>query len=588
MAAPAAHSSGAAAAVGRLLQGRRFLGGDRPSADDARLFDELCGGSVSVARWIRAVAAVDPSARAAWPEALAGGITAAAHPAAHPAAVLLGVGAGCAAPALPAGLADLKVGEGGASSPAATLRVPAGGLLLSPRAAAFLRKRRFVAWCRDDRVSSGLCAERFAAGVGATACPFAHVGDPALRGSCRAVLQEAGLGHLLDPPVRRPVPAASSGPTGSTGAPPPADPAELGPWVSDRLTVVLTTSVCPSNPSTQLLEAVLATFSCVPGLDAAKLVIVCDGCEVLGDSVRTRQGYKRAVVSAEASAQYELYKQRVRELAALRGGSTVVLELPSRHGFGWAVREALRKEVRTPFVMVIQHDRYFRKGFDLAAVLAAMEKDHRLGVVYMLNASLVDHLQKTRSRMNGRRLPDGADWEGEWTHPRDIAGIEVIPCLAWLDSTHVVRCSHLRDFVFGSRGVPATSGVPIQRGDFPEDKLNQTQIAAFRQEGFCSHQRFATWVLCSESPHVCHISGRAFKESGLSGRHVRGILDASPLSPVGSPPAAAAVAAAAPAAAGVHRRSPGGPPGEVNAVLPCRLGADPAARSVPGAQSPPA
>lgn len=41
-------------------------------------------------------------------------------------------------------------------------------------------------------------------------------------------------------------------------------------------------------------------------------------------------------------------------------GGVRVLELSDRHGFGLAVRVAL-KEVRTPFVMVVQHDRSFMR-----------------------------------------------------------------------------------------------------------------------------------------------------------------------------------------------------------------------------------
>ena len=85
-------------------------------------------------------------------------------------------------------------------------------------------------------------------------------------------------------------------------------------------------------------------------------------------------------------------EEAAEEAAALAGFSRerdAVLVLPRHHGFGCAVRAALRllapatsaaaaatrAHAPTPYVMVVQHDNNFVRGFPLADVLAAMRRD---------------------------------------------------------------------------------------------------------------------------------------------------------------------------------------------------------------------
>lgn len=49
-----------------------------------------------------------------------------------------------------------------------------------------------------------------------------------------------------------------------------------------------------------------------------------------------------------------------------------ILELGERNGFGFAMKEGL-KEVTTPYVIVVQHDRNFKDSADVVQVVAAMK-----------------------------------------------------------------------------------------------------------------------------------------------------------------------------------------------------------------------
>ena len=48
------------------------------------------------------------------------------------------------------------------------------------------------------------------------------------------------------------------------------------PPLSARVTVVITTSPVPSNPSTAMLSEVIASFVCAEGLADCRKIVVCD------------------------------------------------------------------------------------------------------------------------------------------------------------------------------------------------------------------------------------------------------------------------------------------------------------------------
>lgn len=155
--------------------------------------------------------------------------------------------------------------------------------------------------------------------------------------------------------------------------------------VASLLTVLITTSPVSSNPSTHMLEEVLARFSLVPRLNECQKIIVCDGFKV-----RDRAKHRAGCITADEVESYKQYITNLRSLAAgvypesLLSPSpstedqaqqafsvslfkrTQVVELGERQGFGFAVKAVLemRKQdgefmINTPFLMVVQHDRTF-------------------------------------------------------------------------------------------------------------------------------------------------------------------------------------------------------------------------------------
>ncbi|KAF0747146.1 hypothetical protein AaE_007843 [Aphanomyces astaci] len=161
----------------------------------------------------------------------------------------------------------------------------------------------------------------------------------------------------------------------------------------DLVTVIVTTSAIPSNPSTSVLEDVLTSFSFVPGLNSCDTILTCDGYVL--KSTEGESKFKSMRINEDELANYLEYQERARIVfrrhlgyedadagslhsstsststirigARLRAETTVVSDVldgkPSFHtitctkrlGFALAVREAL-KLVTTPYILIHQHD----------------------------------------------------------------------------------------------------------------------------------------------------------------------------------------------------------------------------------------
>ena len=160
------------------------------------------------------------------------------------------------------------------------------------------------------------------------------------------------------------------------------------PPIEDILTIVVTTSPIKSNPSTEILERSFGTFLNGGHNFALKChkVIVCDGCRVLDNGgeekvskrhANMKQAMRNGICTSVQADNYHQFKAALRELcdnATIDSPfcNTTIEELESRHGYGFALRHALRHCVSTPYVCVIQHDRSFVRPTPVEETMRAM------------------------------------------------------------------------------------------------------------------------------------------------------------------------------------------------------------------------
>jgi hypothetical protein len=193
---------------------------------------------------------------------------------------------------------------------------------------------------------------------------------------------------------------------------------------------------------------------------------------------------KRGICTPESTARYRAYIAALREL--VEGGkrpwssSVTIVELPSRHGFGFAVRQGLLSRI-SEYVMVVQHDRPFARGFDLAGLLDAMDSEAAsVKYVCLPTHSTHQHPSLFLGRSKVRLPPE-----------RRVGQVSLAPIAFWYDSTHVVRRSFYLEHVFGYGREPSR----VRRGQFPEEALGTSMMADIQAHGAERHAHYGTWVL---------------------------------------------------------------------------------------------
>lgn len=315
------------------------------------------------------------------------------------------------------------------------------------------------------------------------------------------------------------------------------------PLVPDLLTLIITTSVTPSIPHTDLLSAILDGFRThSPQLLDCRVVVVFDNY----DQVTSQARLKKGQVTQQQADDWSQYKvnakklifqhfQESAEVAALiteegeaeYGGPHIASNFvaftatrtPDRHvtfiepvrrlGFGLAVRSALRM-VETPYVWVQQHDWNLAADIPLANLLQVM-RQHEANIevpikyvcfpatrmlCYAASAD-VKHfpvLEELTTKLKRDFAPPQQPEEK----------IPLTPLFLWHDKPHVALTEHYLARVFPSR-------LAMLRGDFIEDKIGQRARAQMKERLW---SKWATWLYYpDEGRQLCvrHLQGRIWR-----------------------------------------------------------------------------
>lgn len=333
------------------------------------------------------------------------------------------------------------------------------------------------------------------------------------------------------------------------------------PPLEELLTVIVTTSPIKSNPSTELLERVFDTF--FHGGDAFALkcpkVIVCDGCREKNEGVTKRhanskQAMRNGIVDSQQLENYKAFKVALRKLCETAPSDSPfcnakVEELDTRHGYGFALRHALRECVQTPYVIVIQHDRTFMRPCPIYETVRTMWLHRNIKYVGMsmrsnlmyrdiflgkYGRSFMGEMADCTLRPPELRLDSGCYGpDSESTKSMDFAGQEKLrenimalietyrtsqqnmdhlewlesnplppgkwqlsltPTFFWYDNVHICETAHYRDFVFDPRYKM------VVRGGFVEDKLSPVIKKTVERFGLTQgHARFGCFLLDDHS-----------------------------------------------------------------------------------------
>lgn len=249
-----------------------------------------------------------------------------------------------------------------------------------------------------------------------------------------------------------------------------------------------------------------------------------DGCDesVSRRHQNVKQAMRSGIVTPSQAENYELYKANLRNLCSNASAdspfhNTTVEELNERHGFGYALRYALRSLVRTKYVCVIQHDRTFMRSTPVEEAVRVMWNNPAVKYIgFSMRSNLCyrdifyskygRHYSNEYDEMTLRPPelrfdsalygPDSASCrealeahpqlqenlmaqackyqdtsqcaeQEEWMrmHPANHGEHQMTlsPTLFWYDNIHIAETSHYRDFIFNS------SYKMVSRGGFVEE-----------------------------------------------------------------------------------------------------------------------
>ncbi len=274
--------------------------------------------------------------------------------------------------------------------------------------------------------------------------------------------------------------------------------------VSQQLAVVLVTSVLPVHPSTAMLAAVLAThLKLEPLLETCNKVIVCDRPKLVkpGAAVRVKSGR----VTAEDVARYDAYCAALEELVRVGAWPwtrCAVVRMERYGGFGMCLKHGLGL-LRTPYALVLQHDRILRQPIGVEDLLLTMLRRPRVRYIGLASNSSVG--SEARYRTIGIPVHTGA-------LATELLQRRLLPLPFWYDATHIASVQFYLEFVFGWHVFEGTQyGTPfrLRTGDFPEDKFGNAMLAYLKLHGMRVHPLFGSYLLDDGKTEYCrHVHGR--------------------------------------------------------------------------------
>ena len=279
---------------------------------------------------------------------------------------------------------------------------------------------------------------------------------------------------------------------------------------------------------------------------------------IVADGVKLRDGkgvgdckFRSGMVTKDAEINYRRYLKRIEVLINKKGSAlydATLLVLEQRHGFAHALRRGMVR-VKTPFVLVAQHDRSFVKAVDLENILPKMHNVNvknqlksssdaesgtatasitatstrtashthtRLNYVGFPTGTTITHAHHVRSKYALEVTPFevGSDDAGDDNQKNKIT---LLPLVQFYDSMHVASTRWYLSKVFGRERY-----CTLPKGGFIEDTLGQMMLKDARacRENTVSDnvsefmsQKYGVFVRVASmddpgSPVCGHIDGR--------------------------------------------------------------------------------
>ena len=277
-----------------------------------------------------------------------------------------------------------------------------------------------------------------------------------------------------------------------------ADVSLLDKIPADQMTIIVTTSPVPSSPSPVLVQNTLESLP--PALKDLPIVITFDSFKIAPEE---KARLKRGKIPESLAESYPEYIENVKRLfpgysseekeiegeCYFKSYATGVtfLRMKTRQGFAFGVKEAL-DYVKTPYVLILQHDWLFTAPFPPITTLFSIMKNEPEDVKYITFVSRhsMDYVHSRSHVFNFKYTFD----EAVAMRKGRALETELQACLHWFDRPHFCSIELYRK-IFALD--------ILKRGDFIEDTfgtkyMNSICNALTRQGAFSEWKKFGAWM----------------------------------------------------------------------------------------------
>ena len=316
----------------------------------------------------------------------------------------------------------------------------------------------------------------------------------------------------------------------------------------NELTIIITTSPVKSHPSTELLDDTIDAFKLVDGLDDCDKIIMCDGYNIVEDD---KIAYKKSKVTAETILNYTKFIDKIKKKALCNVYKYATInEQSTRNGFAKNVKIAI-DSVRTPYVMIVQHDQIFTRNVDIHSVITSMNLNSDINYVGMVSNSDNDEIAK---RLNSKKYEkfindiqteinkdikfnyykynglltsyaplvkiDKFDFSLNKEQSKTLItniildyhkikyGIPLMFLVFWYDKTHICRTEFYKKFIFDNIHTNYQSGKSMRVTDFIEDSVGIIEMENIKYNGMCSFKNYGSFVLYDDMTRTKIYYGR--------------------------------------------------------------------------------
>jgi hypothetical protein len=243
--------------------------------------------------------------------------------------------------------------------------------------------------------------------------------------------------------------------------------------LKDQLTIIVTASPIPTHPSLMIIEQTLESLKCIDSSNTVDVILAHDDFHP-GSSNEVRQSYNEYLSSLtkkySSNDRFQIIK--LQEWGCLAGN----------------ILNAI-KFVKTPYVLIVQHDFKFTEVIDVENCIIAMNSFSRIKHIRFNRQPNYPYVFDRDPKRRGKHYR-----EETFSHQNLSRDLDLTKTLGWSDNNHLCKTEYYRDVI---------SQLVRNQKTFPEHPCNLASNTIL-------HRLFGTYIYgeIGKKGVIEHLDGR--------------------------------------------------------------------------------